>query len=158
MLPVSGESFFSTSAQIIPVMFLTLAFEVRGEGFMPDEATVAILGKEQLRKTEFLRACYTTLVTIILVIGESAALLGLGHQSPVRFRIGDIGWVVASALVVGGFGIVSPLVIIQIHQLLRTMPVARLRTSEHNVFGGALVVLAVATAISLIVGVLVILD
>jgi hypothetical protein len=67
---------------------------------------------------ERFRAWYTIIVTCVLFFGEAAAIVGLAEDVPLKFHIGYAGWFILGALIVGGFGVVAPILITQLHILL----------------------------------------
>jgi hypothetical protein len=148
--PVNGTEFYSFAAATIPVLFLTLAFQQRTTGgFLSDDVATA-LGTQRSRGMDIFRASYTLVVTLILIFGEAAALVGLVKGFPLVFHAGYIGWFILGALIVGGFGVVAPTLITQLDIILPLkgdQPLSLIRTIWLLSFAG-LVVYSVASIIS----------
>jgi hypothetical protein len=105
-----SADFYAVAAQIIPVFFIALAFETQSQTFLPPEL-VGVRGGSRLR---IAGACYTIVVTLFLVGGEVAALVGLKLDRPLNFEAFHTAWFVTLGLAVGGLGIVAPLALRQI--------------------------------------------
>src|SRR5829696_7807414 len=103
--------FYSTAAQVIPLIFVALAFEFRGQGgqFLPRELqgdTPAAEASDGTGRGILLwAAVYTFVMTLVLATGEVVALLVIANDT--------VWWgsrlIVASSLVIGGLGIVGPI-------------------------------------------------
>ena len=103
--------FFSTSAQIIPLIFLVLAFEFRSEGnqFLPAD----LQGKPDQTQTGDIRyyaAIYTVAMTLVLAIGESAALHVLASDD----RWLGWKWIVGGSMTIGALGVIVPIALQQV--------------------------------------------
>jgi hypothetical protein len=111
---VDGTEFYSFAAGIIPVLFLTLAFQQRStRGFLSNDVATA-LQIQPSRGMDLFRAWYTLVVTLILASGEAAAIIGLIHHAPLKFSGGYIGSLLIGTLLAGGFGVVAPTLMIQL--------------------------------------------
>lgn len=120
-MAVSGDlDFYTTSAQVIPVLFIVLAFEMRGmsSSFVPDDVTRAVVGDLPNRGVVIFRALYTIVVTLVLTIGEAAAFIGIVYGFEPKFYAGHVGWFVFLALIFGGTGVITPLLSVQINLIL----------------------------------------
>lgn len=113
MTGVESSEFYAVAAQVIPLMFISLAFESRSKTFLPPEIQEG-LNEQGARRVELLGAWYTIFVTLVLAIGEMAALLGLRIRGPLNFSPLHTAWFVLAGLVIGGVGIIIPLMVRQV--------------------------------------------
>lgn len=113
-----GSDFYTTSAAILPVFYLTLAVEQRANGFFSDEVAQAFAAPDN-RALLIFRSAYSLLVTLVLAIGEAAAIVGIVTDAPLRFSDLYLGEFVLAGLVVGGFGVVAPTVVVHANALFQ---------------------------------------
>ena len=119
--------FYGMAAQIIPVLFVALAFELGKRSFLPDDDIEKLARGAEPRADQIRRvaAAYTLVVTLALVLGEAAALIGMSHGHSVSFQFADTGWWVASAITIGGVGLAAPLFVRQLITLIPACSTAR---------------------------------
>jgi hypothetical protein len=110
---VRPSEFYAAAAAIIPVLFISLAFESRFKTFMPPEIEQDLGDARGKRIVELVGAYYTLLVTLILVFAEAAALVGLSAGHDLDFSTAHTAWFVLIGLILGGVGIVFPLLVRQ---------------------------------------------
>jgi hypothetical protein len=127
--------FFSTTAQVIPLLFVVLAVEFRGGGFafVPKE----LLGKPAPEEAppsalEAGAAAYSMFLIVVLAIGEGSAL----HVLSADATWGGWKWMVGSSLVVGSVGVIAPLLILQYNVIAKSEYFTLLRPVQ-NVLGFA---------------------
>ena len=96
-------TFYSTAAQVLPIIFLVLAFEFHGPGFR-------FLPADLSTENPKAEAAYTLFLAIVIVAGEATALFVLVGHEPSRAT----EWLVGGALIVGGLGVMVPVVMIQL--------------------------------------------
>jgi hypothetical protein len=58
----------------------------------------------------WIRMIHTSVTTFALVVGETAALWALGHDSSVSFEAGHSGWIIAWCLGIGGMALIAQVV------------------------------------------------
>jgi hypothetical protein len=146
--PQPELDFFTTSAQVLPVLLLALAVEFGGTGmvFLPSALLRAWQGEgEQGEGQQSTRgpnasgtqqaeadpkatkwekwgapvySVYTAFVALVLIVGEAVALIVLATESPNEL------WkiVVGAALGLGGFAIVGPVLVLQANTLIKSLP------------------------------------
>lgn len=132
-------TFYSTAAQIIPIIFLALAFEFRGEGF---RFLPAGLSTDDDPKFE---AAYSLFLASALAAGEATALLVLVGHEPSQFT----KWLVGTALTVGGLGVLIPVVMMQLLAIfpgLKRFPAKRVAANFFAYAFGLLVVSSLVAA------------
>jgi hypothetical protein len=116
-LVVRDLSFYSTAAQVIPVILLVLAFEFRGRGFVfLPEGLLADLNPG-------FRAVYTILLALALFLGEAGSffVLGTGRTSLVAEAL------IGACMVFGGLGIIAPILLIQFNEIAALPAMKKLR-------------------------------
>lgn len=99
--------FYATAAGVLPVFYLTLAFEQNQSAFFSEEVASAFASPDS-RGVRIFRSAYSLWVTMSIAVGESAAFVGLVNDFPLRFDLGSLGQIVVWALAIGGFGVVAP--------------------------------------------------
>lgn len=136
--------FYSTAAQVIPLIFVALAFEFRGQGgqFLPADLLPSPPERQRQQSVDETRtaetspkgrailrwaAVYTFLMTLVLATGEVVALHVLAYD--------DI-WegsrlVVGATLTIGALGIVVPIGIQQLNTWTRLRRLHARATGEH---------------------------
>ena len=119
-MAANALEFYATSAAILPVFYLTLAVEQRSSGFFSDDVA-SIFAAPNSRAVRAFRSIYALFVTFTIAIGEGAALIGMVIDAPLRFDSGYLGEFVLVALVVGGFGVVAPTVVVHADQMYRAV-------------------------------------
>lgn len=95
--------FYTTAAQVIPLVFVAIAFEGRTM-WKPDQWEGFGVSKEWM---VLIRATHMVVTTFFLVLGEAAALWALGHDAPVRFDSASPASLVGISLVAGGLLLVA---------------------------------------------------
>ena len=121
-MAIDPNAFYTTSAAVLPVFYLTLAFEQNQSAFFSDEVASAFASPNSVGVRVF-RAGYSLWVTLSIACGEAAAFVGMATDAPLRFEFGWLGQVVAWGLAIGGLGVVAPLVVLQVDQLWRALAV-----------------------------------
>ncbi len=109
---VVSSDFYAVAAQVIPVLFIALAFETRSKSFLPEE-----LHEDQSkagRRLEVTAACYSLVVTLFLAGGEVAALVGIRLGTEPDFHMFHTAWFVTLGLFIGGTGVVVPIALRQL--------------------------------------------
>jgi hypothetical protein len=141
--------FFSTAAQVIPLIFVVLAVEFRGQGFafVPRE----LIGESADTQSptslkEAGTAAYSMVLALVLALGEGAALHVLAGDD----TWGGWKWLVGSCLVAGGVGVIAHVLILQYNVVARNEHFARLRPVTNVLAWAAGFVVGALGAVALI--------
>ena len=151
---MDDSTFFATTAQVIPLMFVAIFFEGRSVWKAEQWAGFAI-SRPQMA---VIRAIHMFVITIAIVIGEATALWALGHEVEVSFGVGSAGWLVAASILLSG-ALLFAQVVAQILLEYRDgrLPDERHRNAARLIFalittvvgiGGAVVALQIASDLS----------
>ena len=93
--------FHATAAQVIPLIFVAIAFEARTVWSLSSWYRFGYAKEDVF----WIRIFLVIVPTFILIIGETAALWALAHDTEPRFEAGYPGWLIAGALYVGSFSL-----------------------------------------------------
>ena len=112
--------FYSTAAQVIPLVFVALAFEFRGQGgqFLPSELQPGSSSAEDNASDQAIlryAAVYTFLMTLVLAAGEVGALLVIAYDNVWR----GARFLVGASLTIGAVGIIVPIGVQQFNTWIR---------------------------------------
>jgi hypothetical protein len=148
-MPAESTDFYSTAAQVLPVLYLAIVFE-QGiwRGTARESSKVFGIETGTLPQGKFATAIGALIVLLIgnLFVGEWFALASIGGEESEVAR-----HFVTSALVLGGIVVVLPPLWIALPALL---PAAALRSElDMKLARAVIVVLAVAAAVSSLVGI-----
>jgi hypothetical protein len=110
------NEFFPIAAQVIPVLWLAMAFEQHSGAFVPD-VVIGVFASPQSGSARVIRAVYALVVTVFLVVGEVAAIYGVVYQVDLTFTPGHVSSIAMAGLVVGGVGVVAPTVMTQVIEI-----------------------------------------
>ena len=102
--PGTHLEFFSTTAQVIPIIVLTLAFEIRAKG-----------------DRDFWTALYVAPVYVVLFVAEAAALHVLVSAAPST----GWKWFVGVATTLGGVAVLMPLFLEELNVIIGKQNVDR---------------------------------
>ncbi|HEX8690286.1 MAG TPA: hypothetical protein VF729_08585 [Solirubrobacterales bacterium] len=101
----SGD-FYTTAAQVIPLIFVAIAFEGRAI-WKPELWEKWAISPHAM---SWIRMIHMSMTTFALVIGETAALWALGHDASVSFEAGYPGWIIGWCLGIGGMALIAQVV------------------------------------------------
>jgi len=147
VVPVEAAAFYSTAAQVLPVLFLAIAFE---QGFWRRTEASRVFGLETggFPQGKFVRAAalLMILLPVDLFIGEWFALAAASGSEPDVAR-----YFITGALILGGIIVILPPMWIGLPALLPARP-----TSDRIDFGlarGVIVALAIGSVAFTLLGV-----
>ncbi len=95
---MSAAGFYTTAAQVIPLIFVAIAFEGRAVWQRDLWATFGVSRGTMAG----VRAIYLLFTLFFLVLGEASALWAIQSDAPIRFDSGYPAFGVLVGLVIGG--------------------------------------------------------
>jgi hypothetical protein len=98
-----GGDFYTTAAQIIPLIFVAIAFEGRTI-WKPELWERWAVSPDAM---SLIRVIHLSVTTFALVVGEAAALWALGDNAPISFQAGYSGWIIGWCLGIGGMALIA---------------------------------------------------
>jgi hypothetical protein len=88
----SGNDFYGMAANVIPLLFVAMAFDLRpraGEAHGP------------------VRQILVLVIAAGMALGEASAIYGIAHDVPIAFGPGELSFFVLGGLLVGGAGVIG---------------------------------------------------
>lgn len=100
-----ASDFYSSAAQIIPVLYLALAFQTQGAPFVNDQ--LAQLLTWTTAQVQVARSLLAVVLTATLAAGEAAAFYGMANSAPLAFTSGHTSTIVAWSMAIGGAAVIA---------------------------------------------------